>query len=131
MRAATGFYLLVLVAACGTEPTDIFSAEGVVRGLVITDAGAPVAGAWVVLDGLYPLHNGGTQPVYDSTPTDTAGRFSATLRVMNLPDTIVSYSLRVWPPATSGLAPFEVRDLGLFLSWQRPDTVVTTIHLSP
>ncbi len=130
MRAATGFYLVVL-AACGTEPSDIFSAKGVVRGQVTTDLGIPVPDAWVVLDGRYPLPNGRTEEVYDSTVTDTAGRFSATLQVMNLPDTVVSYSLRVWPPATSGLAPVEIEALGLFLSWRRPDTVVTTIHLSP
>jgi hypothetical protein len=130
MRAATGFYLLVLTA-CGTEPTDIFSAQGVVRGQVTTDLGVPVPDAWVVLDGRYPLRNGGTEEVYDSTPTDTAGRFSATLQVMNLPDTLVSYDLRIWPPAASGLAPYESEDMGLFLSWLKPDTVFTNITLSP
>jgi hypothetical protein len=131
-RAATGFCLLVLVGACSTEPPpDIIAAEGVVRGQVTRAPGIPVPDAWVVLDGLYPLRHGGTQRLYDSTPTDTAGRYSATLGVLNLPDTLVSYSMRIWPPAASGLAPDESEGLGLYLSWQRPDTVVMNIELSP
>jgi hypothetical protein len=73
MRATLFFFILVFVAACGSDPTsDIFAVQGIVRGQVTSPDGTPVSNAWVALDGLYPSDNGHTKPVYDSTQTDVA-----------------------------------------------------------
>jgi hypothetical protein len=92
--------------ACGTEPEiDLFPVDGIVLGAGRGPTGTPVANAWVALEGLYPLGNGNTEPVGDSTRTDSAGHYLATVGVGNLPDTVVALTIRVWPPPESGLAP--------------------------
>ena len=113
MRNSLHLCLLAFLASCADEPTrDIFAVEGIVRGQV-THENAPVSGAWVALAGLYPLHNGATLGVYDSVRTDTAGQYLGRLAELNLPDTIVTFAIRVWPPPGSGLAPAEITGLTL------------------
>jgi len=132
MRATLPFYLLAL-AACASEPErDIFVVEGIVEGQVTNDQGIPLPDAWVVLDGLYPLSNGNTVPVFDSTQTDTAGKYRGRLAVLNMPDTVISFALRVWPPIGSGMAPDEILGLGLRLTAEPArDTFRMNIFLSP
>jgi hypothetical protein len=132
MRNLLNLSLLVFLAGCGDEPTkDIFAVEGFVRGQVTHD-NTPVSGAWVALDGLYPLSNGAKLPVYDSVRTDAAGLYLGRLLQLNLPDTIVTFDIRVWPPAGSGLAPAEILDLGLSVT-EEPgrDTLTMDIALAP
>jgi hypothetical protein len=99
MRATLLFFILVFVAACESDPTgDIFTVQGIVRGQVTSPDGTPVSNAWVALDGLYPSDNGHTKPVYDSTQTNAAGQYLGTLAVVNMPDTLITFSIRIWPP---------------------------------
>jgi hypothetical protein len=113
MRAPL-LFCVILLAACDGGPTeDIFAVEGFVAGQITGPDGTPVPDTWVALDGVYPLRNGNTIPVYDSTQADALGRFRGRLALLNLPDTIVSFDIRVWPPAASGLSPDETIGLGL------------------
>jgi hypothetical protein len=133
MRATLLLVFLVFVAACGSDPTgDIFTVQGIVRGQVTGPDGMPVSNAWVALDGLYPSDNGQTNPVYDSTQTDAAGRYLGTMAVVNMPDTLITLSIRVWPPVATGLAPAEILDLGLRLTRElAQDTLVMNVQLAP
>jgi hypothetical protein len=132
MRKSLQLCLLALLTSCGDEPTrDIFAVEGIVRGQV-THENAPVSGAWVALDGLYPLHNGATSSVYDSVRTDIAGHYLGRLTELNLPDTIVTFAIRVWPPPGSGLAPAETTGLELRVTEEPArDTLTMNVALSP
>lgn len=131
MRCTQPFCILALIAACANEPSDI-AVEGIVLGKILTGLDTPVPDAWVVLDGLYPLRNGSTIPVFDSTRTDTAGHFRARLAVLNMPDTTISYSMRVWPPPDTGFSPDETVGLGLRLTAApAQDTTRMNIYLSP
>jgi hypothetical protein len=123
MRTASLVCVLTLVAACGDGPTgDIFAVEGIVEGQLTSPEGTPVSGAWVVLDGRYPLANGTNTPLYDSTQSDAEGHYRGRLAILNMPDTLVHFSIRVWPPAASGLAPDETIDLGLQLTREPAQT---------
>jgi hypothetical protein len=132
MRNSLPLCLLAFLASCGDEPTrDIFFVEGIVRGQV-THENAPVSGAWVALDGLYPLHNGATMAVYDSVRTDVAGQYLGRLAEMNMPDTIVTFAIRVWPPLGSQLAPAEITGLALRLTEEPAlDTLTMNVALAP
>ena len=132
MRKSLHLCLLVFLASCGDEPTrDIFAVEGIVRGQV-THESAPVSGAWVALDGLYPPHNGSLLAVYDSVRTDVAGQYLGRLTQLNLPDTIVTFAIRVWPPHGSGLAPAEVTGLALRVTEEPArDTLTMNVALAP
>jgi hypothetical protein len=120
------------VASCGSDPTgDVFTVSGVVRGQVTNIDGQPIPDAWVALDGRYPSGNGNTIPVFDSTLTDSAGRYLGTLAVLNMPDTLISFDVRIWPPASSGLIPAGIGDLGLRLTQEASDTFNLDFQLSP
>jgi hypothetical protein len=133
MRGRFLFGILTLVLACAGEPTsDIFAVVGIVRGQVTNPEGIPVSGAWVALDGVYPLSNGNTIPVFDSIQTDAGGLYRGRLALLNLPDTLVTFDMRIWPPAASGLAPDETLQLGLRLTREpAQDTLVMNVQLSP
>ncbi len=133
MRVTLRLCVLAFAAACASEPMgDIFAVEGIVRGQVTDVGGTPVSSAWVVLDGLYPLGNGNTTPVFDSTQTDTEGGYRGRLAVPNMPDALITFAIRVWPPTNSGLSPSEITDLGLRLTVEPArDTLVMNISLAP
>jgi hypothetical protein len=79
MRPISLFCLLTLVTSCGDGPTgDIFAVEGIVEGQLTSPEGTPVSGAWVALDGLYPLANGTTTPLYGLDPERRRGALSGT-----------------------------------------------------
>ena len=58
-------------------------------------AGSPVPEAWVSLEGSYPLGIGNTEALYDSVRTDANGHYIGRVRVLNLPDTIATSTVRV------------------------------------
>jgi len=128
--------LLVLlnVAGCSEPATDLFSVEGIVRGTIRQAADdAPVTDAWIALDASYPLGNGNPVPIYDSVRTDGGGRYVGRLELLNLPDTVVALTVRVWPRATSRLAPASRADLELRVTADLPprDTLVVDFTLQP
>ena len=133
MRLVSLLWILTLLAACGDGPTgDIFAVEGFVEGQITGPGGTPVPDAWVVLDGLYPQTNGNSTPVYDSTLTDADGHYRGRLAVLNMPDTLVHFSMRIWPPPASGLAPDEILDLGLQLTHEPAQTpFFMNVELAP
>jgi hypothetical protein len=49
-----------------------------------------------------------------------------------MPDTLITLSIRVWPPAASGLAPAEILELGLRLTRESAqDTLIMNVELAP
>jgi hypothetical protein len=123
-------WFVVLLGACSSEPTgDLFSVDGFVRGRVTDETGAPVAGAWVALEGLYPTANGDL-PVLDSTQTGEDGHYGGRLTVGNMPDAIVDFSLRVWPEPATRLAPARLSGLSVRLTAEQRDTVTVDVQLS-
>ena len=70
--------------------------------------------------------------VYDSVRTDVAGQYLGRLAAMNMPDTIVTFSIRVWPPLGSGLAPAEITGLHLRVTEEpAQDTLAMNVALEP
>jgi hypothetical protein len=134
MHRVNGWTLAMLacLAGCGDEPTgDLFSVDGIVQGRVT--AGGPVADAWVAVEGTYPLGNGNHVSVYDSVRTDGGWRYLGRVGVMNLPDTVVSIIVRVWPPPATSLAPASRGDLSVRVMAALPpaDTLVVDFELTP
>jgi hypothetical protein len=125
--------LLITGASCSEATGDVFSVNGIVQGTVRQDAGDPVPEAWVVLEGTYPLSNGSTEALYDSVQTDGSGRYVGEVGVQNLPDTVALLTVRVWPPAGSGLSPAVRLDVEVPVTADLPpaDTLVVDFSLEP
>jgi hypothetical protein len=125
--------LLMVGSACSEPTRDIFSVDGIIQGTVRTGAGNPVADAWIAVEGSYPLGVGNSESLYDSVRTDASGRYIARVGVLNLPDTVATLTIRVWPPASSGFAPVARSDLEVRVTADLPprDTLKVDFTLQP
>ena len=112
--------VFALVSACSSPPSgrDLFTVSGAVAG-VISQGAAPLADVTVVATALYPPPSGALR-LTDSTRTGTDGRYLLVLTTLNAPDTVLSATLSIRPPAGTGLPPRDTANVAVGITHVLP-----------
>ena len=112
----------------GTEG-NLFSVTGVVTGLVLTDQGAPVAGAAVTTRA--ELLERPTGLLLDSTTrwTDAGGAYEVRVGALNMRDQELALALHVEPPVGRRLAAADTAGLRIRIARRDPGRTQVNIIL--